>query len=565
MRKNFVFVTLALIPMGLAHAQIPTAERDALIALYNATNGASWTPPTWDTATTGSECTTWKGVSCNAFDRVSKLELQYFNLDGSLPAELGDLEQLISLKLFGNPLLTGSIPPELGNLSNLQYFEAFNCALTGSIPPELGNLSKVGHIRLYNNQLTGSIPPEMGDLSMLRYLVLSGNQLTGNIPPELGKLDLRQLDVGFNQLSGSIPPELSNLTNLMDFSVDFNQLSGSIPSFLGTFSDLYFLNLRSNKFSGEIPPELGNLTNNLQELNLGSNQLSGGIPPELSALAANLLELRLEHNRLSGSIPSQLGDLTGLERLYLYGNQLSGDIPTELENLTALLNTNGLRIRWNALHTDDASLISFLDDKQYDYDWSSTQTIAPENPAFSRIGNHTIWLSWDAVSYTADPGGYEVFSSPAGSGIWTSGGWTESKSTLTFPVTGLDPGTTYDLAVVTYTDPHASNQNLVSSDFSLQVMTATADTGCTQPIIEVSGVGIGPFTLSLTESFGSYLWSTAEATSSIVAGPPYGQWYWVTVNPGGPCEETVAVLVDPEVFTDGFESGGTADWSSAVP
>jgi hypothetical protein len=149
--------------------------------------------------------------------------------------------------------------------------------------------------------------------------------------------------------------------------------------------------------------------------------------------------------------------------------------------------------------------------------------------------------------------------------VWTSRGWTGSKSTITFPVTGLDPGTSYDLAVTARTDPHESNLNLVSSDFSAEVMTTTADTGCAQPVIAIAGTGDGPFTLSLTESYDTYTWSTAETTSTIAAGPPYGGWYWVTVTSPGPCTETAAVLIDPEVFTDDFEFGDTGEWSSSVP
>ena len=77
-----------------------------------------------------------------------------------------------------------------------------------------------------------------------------------------------------------------------------------------------------------------------------------------------MLQLRLSNNRLNGSIPPELGDLASLQRLYLYSNRLSGSIPTALENLTALLDSDGLRIRWNALHSDDASLIAFLNGKQ---------------------------------------------------------------------------------------------------------------------------------------------------------------------------------------------------------
>ena len=172
--------------------------------------------------------------------------------------------------------------------------------------------------------------------------------------------------------------------------------------------------------------------------------------------------LGLGYNGLSGGIPPGLGNLSNLAYLYLQSNRLSGEIPVELENLSALFLLN---LQWNALHSDDAALITFLNSKHYG-DWQSTQTVAPVNLSVDSVGDHTVWLSWDAVSYQIDPGGYEVFSAPTGTGVWTSSGWTEPKTSNTFPITGLDPGTIYDLAVLTYTAPHADNLNLVHSDFS---------------------------------------------------------------------------------------------------
>jgi hypothetical protein len=254
-----------------------------------------------------------------------------------------------------------------------------------------------------------------------------------------------------------------------------------------------------------------------------------------------------------------------LSRLTLNSNQLSGDIPIELGDLP-LRDVNGLDLQWNALHSDNPTLIAFLDAKhKTDVDWQSTQTIAPENLTVDSVGDHTAWLSWDAVSYQSDPGGYSVFSAPTGSGVWTTGGWTETKTDTTYPVIGLTPGTVYDLAVVSYTDPHADNLNLVHSDFSLQVMATTSSGGCAQPIIVQTGDD--PITVSLSASWDSYLWSTGEATSSIVVDPQLWKWYWVTVTSTGPCEETAATWVGPEitVFADGFESGDTSAWSTTVP
>ncbi len=422
-------------------------------------------------------------------------------------------------------------------------------------------------LHLFSNQLSGSIPPELGNLSALESLYLHSNQLSGSIPAELGNLSsLQWLDLGSNQLRGGIPPELGNLSSLENLFLDRNQLSGSIPPELGNLPAVYNLFLSYNQLSGSIPPELANLST-LGGLFLYSNRLSGSIPPELGNLQ-NLYGLHLNSNQLSGNIPPELGNLSRLEWLSLDSNQLSGSIPPELGNLSALRSApeSGLDLRWNALHSDDAALIAFLDSKQTGGNWQSTQTIAPENLSVDSVGDVTVWLSWDAVSYQVDPGGYEVFSAPTGSGSWASSGWTDAKTDTAFPVTGLDPATPYDFAVVTYTDPHADNLNVVNSDLSPEVMATTASVGCAKPSIEIAWGD--PITLSVPGSYDSYLWSTGETTPTIDVDPPFEQWYWVTVTSTGPCEETAAMLVDPaarRIFSDDFESGDAEAWSSSVP
>ena len=60
-----------------------------------------------------------------------------------------------------------------------------NSGLTGSIPSEIGNLNDLKHLSLGYNQLTGSIPPEIGYLTSLNFLYLHNNQLSGIIPDEI--------------------------------------------------------------------------------------------------------------------------------------------------------------------------------------------------------------------------------------------------------------------------------------------------------------------------------------------------------------------------------------------
>jgi len=325
----------------IVREMIPPEEREALVALYDSTNGSGWTNNSnWKT---DSDPCSWYGVSCSD-GHVTSLMLDSNELSGSIPPKLGNLTNLTILWLYENQL-TGAIPPELGNLTNLTQLILSANQLTGAIPPELGNLTSLTTLWLNENQLTGAIPSELGNLTNLTQLFLSANQLTGAIPPELGNLsNLTELWLYKNQLTGAIPPELGNLTNLTELYLIENQLTGAIPSELGNLSNLTKLSLVKNQLSGAIPPELGNLTN-LTGLYLHTNQLTGAIPPELGSLT-NLTELYLYDNQLSGLISPEIGNLINLTKLSLFKNQLTGVIPPELGNLT---NLTGLWLYENQL------------------------------------------------------------------------------------------------------------------------------------------------------------------------------------------------------------------------
>ena len=281
------------------------SDRAALIALYNATEGGSWTTRTnW---LSGRPLDEWHGVTTDGGGRVTALDLYENGLTGEIPPELGGLSNLTTLVLYDNQL-TGAIPPELGGLSNLTGLVLYSNQLTGAIPPELGGLSNLTQLYLGSNRLTGEIPPELGDLSNLWDLYLGSNRLTGEIPPELGDLsNLTGLALHFNQLTGEIPPELGGLSNLTELWLYDNGLTGEIPPELGGLSNLAELWLWNNQLTGEIPPELGGLSN-LTRLLLNNNQLTGAIPPELGGLS-NLTTLELGANRLTGCIPEGLRDI----------------------------------------------------------------------------------------------------------------------------------------------------------------------------------------------------------------------------------------------------------------
>ena len=313
----------------------PSEQRAALVALYDATGGASWNDNSnW---LSESPVNQWYRVFTDCNGGVTSLWLPSNQLRGPIPQKLGDLSDLRYLTLQDNEL-TGQIPAELGNLTNLHTLRLGLLGtnqLTGPIPPELGRLTKLELLSLTGNQLTGQIPGWLGDLTRLQRLHLGGNQLTGEIPAELGELShLEWLSLGHNQLTGPIPAELSRLYNMRWLNLDNGQLTGSIPAWLGNLAELKSLYLDRNQLTGEIPAELGSLLN-LKYLRLYDNQLTGEIPAELGRLS-KLQILSLNSNQLTRKIPSELGNLTNLEHLYLSGNQLTGEIPAELGSLTNL-------------------------------------------------------------------------------------------------------------------------------------------------------------------------------------------------------------------------------------
>ena len=307
-------------------------DRAALVALYNATDGANWTDNTnW---LTNAPIFQWYGVSADAEGRVCALNLHGNGLSGEMPVELGGLTNLTGLYLNDNQL-SGEIPEGLGGLTNLTGLYLNDNQLSGEIPPTLGGLTNLHRLFLSGNQLIGGIPEGLGGLTNLTELHLSYNQLSGDIPPELGGLaNLTELHLYANQLNGEMPAELGRLTSLEALFLSHNRLSGEIPPELGGLTNLTGLYLGDNELSGEIPPELGGLTN-LTGLYLSDNELSGEIPPELGGLT-NLTGLYLNDNQLSGEIPEGLGGLTNLTRLHLYANQLNGEMSAELGGLTSL-------------------------------------------------------------------------------------------------------------------------------------------------------------------------------------------------------------------------------------
>ena len=190
-----------------AVTEIPKTECQALLDLYNSTDGPNWLNRSgWNDNDT--PCS-WFGIKCDSGE-VFYLNLTDNGLNGTLPNSLGNLSRLELLYLDSNNI-TGSIPESLGNLSGLYELDLSSNNITGSIPESLGSLNNLVEILLASNNITGSIP-ELGNLDELRVLQLSNNKITDSIPESLGNLDLLYvLYLDNNQLTGSIPNSLVNI------------------------------------------------------------------------------------------------------------------------------------------------------------------------------------------------------------------------------------------------------------------------------------------------------------------------------------------------------------------
>lgn len=148
--------------------EVPRAECDALLALYNGTQGRQWVNR--DGWLSNHTPCAWYGVTCQS-GHVTRLRLAGNRLRGLLSAQLGGLASLEELDLgsHGGPdgnQLAGPIPPELGALAQLRILDLDGNALSGDLPSELGNLASLQSLNVAANQIAGPLPPQLAGLNL---------------------------------------------------------------------------------------------------------------------------------------------------------------------------------------------------------------------------------------------------------------------------------------------------------------------------------------------------------------------------------------------------------------
>ncbi len=368
--KNKILSILLFFTLSLTFAQVPSSEKDALMTLYNATNGSSWyNDMNWSVT---NPVATFRGITVeniNGQDHVTEIDLYFNNLTGTLPTELQNLPFLTSFSVANNNI--SGLIPDLTGLTALEYFNiSRNNFQFINFENEFIN---------YVSNINRFIYSPMRNLeNEIIYDIVIGNNYTMTMPtvigtnvtyqwykndnPIIGETGLTytinnaQISNAANYTCKASSPIVNNLTidrrvihiyapvstieknallalyNATDGNNWNNNMNWNSSSPVYTWYGIKIegnkvseIDLYHNNLTGIIPPEIGNLIH-LKSLIFWDNNLTGIVPVELGN-CTNLKTLSLEVNALTGTIPVQLSNCTLMDGFFINGNQFSGELP----------------------------------------------------------------------------------------------------------------------------------------------------------------------------------------------------------------------------------------------
>ena len=277
----------------------------ALVAIYNAANGATWKEERrWDLSKPIDQ---WDGVKLT---------------DG----------RVTTLAITASGVITSAwtMPKEVGNLSELTVLKFNQCKLTGELPEEVFNLTKLTDLYFQSNDLTGTFSDKYTQLTSLKNLYINNNKnLGGSLPASIGQLTkLESINIAQTKFSGTIPAELALCTSLKNIMAWSNNLSGEIPDFWDKLPNVGVIQFYGNPdITGPIPSTMGTL-----------KKATG---------------IQLKECNLTGNIPASFGGLEKCGNLQLNGNKLSGVVPAEVQAHPKWQATSGWKYETNILPQQD--------------------------------------------------------------------------------------------------------------------------------------------------------------------------------------------------------------------
>ena len=157
------------------------SEIAALVAFYEATNGAGWTtnkklgwcvdPAVCVPDPVGPPA--WGGVALHPGGGVRDLSMDSASLQGTLPTQLALLTALQKLFVHSNKNtpgggLSGTLPSQLGLITSLQELKvqsngpSNSIGLSGTLPSQLGLIASLQELRANDNHhISGTLPTSL--------------------------------------------------------------------------------------------------------------------------------------------------------------------------------------------------------------------------------------------------------------------------------------------------------------------------------------------------------------------------------------------------------------------
>lgn len=214
-------------------------QREALEALYKATDGENWTNN--DGWLTDAPLCEWYGVLTNDqtsshymygshdVEYVTELRLNNNNLNGFLPSELAKLSMLSYIDVNRNNIKLNGSFHWLSDIDHDLFINASNCELSGKFIDEIPVINEHMGLDLSHNNLNGPLPEVEAPLLDAIYenisVNLSYNKLSGTIPESWTKFypeDIKPWDF-LNRY-----PDYNSSIRRQRFNIEYNCLEGKL-------------------------------------------------------------------------------------------------------------------------------------------------------------------------------------------------------------------------------------------------------------------------------------------------------------------------------------------------
>ncbi len=307
---------------------ISRTQCDALVALYNSTNGSGWYDHNnwlgdWDTTPT-TACD-WEGVYCTEgewWEEVYYIDIEENNLSGIIPAQISGLSSLRYLYLNGNQITTIA-SGAFNGLSNLQYLYLNNNQITTIASGAFNGLSRWNTLNLSNNQITTIASGAFNELPELQYLYLDHNKIasitTGMFD---GISSVQEIRLNNNMITTIVSDAFSWLSNLYYLYINNNNIATIASGAFNGLSNLPYLSLSYNNIATIASGAFNGLSNCwnlfLDHNKITSETIASGVFNGFSSLE----ELGLDNNFITTVVSGTFNGLVSLKYLYLDNNQI---------------------------------------------------------------------------------------------------------------------------------------------------------------------------------------------------------------------------------------------------